>query len=181
MTIRAYTKSTRSDKRQTIGFRWSYGSTAQSDQGVQWGALILAALACQLWGTMKQSLLFSSVLVALFLAVPALPETFEAKGTVTTYSDVMRPGEACETSAANLCKPGQPCFARIVIEGQAARALYDAMKLHSPKFSEVSGSNYLGTQTNAMTCWEINGAYSCDIGYDALENVLSETKSCQYE
>jgi hypothetical protein len=73
-------------------------------------------------------------MLVIFLAVcldsnaPALAETLSADGTVTTYSEVMRLGETCEAGAALRCKPDQPCFARIVIEGQAARALYDAMK-----------------------------------------------------
>ena len=129
---------------------------------------------------MRSSLILSLVAMA-SLTAPAFGETSSAEGKATTYSDMMQPGEECETGAAETCKPGLPCFAGIVIEGQAARFLYDAMKLHARKFQDADSSYYVGTQTDAMKCWEANGEYSCDIGYDAVANVLSEAKSCHFE
>lgn len=129
---------------------------------------------------MRRKLILSLVAMASVTA-PAFGETSSADGKATAYSHVMRPGEECETGAAETCKPGLPCFARIVIEGQAARLLYDAMKLHPRKFQDADSSYYFGTQTDAMTCWETNGVYSCDFGYDAVANVLSQGKSCQFE
>lgn len=126
--------------------------------------------------------LFASVIIffmSMWISF-AFAETIQAQGTVSTYSEVKRAGEDCETGATAACKIGAPCFARIVIEGEAAHTLYDAMKLHAPRLNGAFGG-YYGTQTDAMTCWENNGAYSCDMGYDAVANIWSEAKWCQYE
>jgi hypothetical protein len=72
-------------------------------------------------------------------------------------------------------------LAWIVIEGQAARALYEAMGQHTPKYSDASAIQYRGTKSDAMTCWEVDGAHYCNIGYDAVSNVLAVTKACGIE
>lgn len=121
-------------------------------------------------------------LLLLVASTPSRAETTSTAGTATTYSEVMRDGEPCETEATVKCKPGQPCFARIVIEGPAALALYESMTLHASKYNDAAGSEYFGTKNDAMTCWQEGlGKYSCYIGYDAVTNELSEAKSCQHE
>jgi hypothetical protein len=65
--------------------------------------------------------------------------------------------------------------------GEAAKSLHEAMKLHAPKHDEVSVTEYFGTKNNAMQCYDHKGDYACYIGYDAVANVLSQGKSCQYQ
>ena len=126
--------------------------------------------------------ILAGAIMSLVASAPSLGETTSTAGTVTTYSEVMRDGEPCETGATDMCKPGQPCFARIVIEGQTALALYEAMTLHASKYNDAAGSEYFGTKSDAMTCWqEGGGKYSCYIGYDAVTNELSEAKTCHQE
>lgn len=126
--------------------------------------------------------IFAGAIMSLAASAPSRGETTSTTGTVTTYSEVMRDGEPCETEADSMCKPGQPCFSRIVIEGPAALALYEAMTLHASKYNDAAGSEYFGTKGDAMTCWqEGSGKYTCYIGYDAATNVLSEAKTCQHE
>jgi hypothetical protein len=49
---------------------------------------------------------------------------------------------------------GRVCLSWINIEGDAARALYDAMKVHKSKFSEASDSSYFGTSAD----WHLDDA-----------------------
>jgi hypothetical protein len=116
---------------------------------------------------------------ALIAAFPfALPS---ARAEVLSFQgrseiDVVRRGQGYECATAGLesqCKAGQACYVRIQIQGESARALYEAMQLHGTKVDDFSREKYLGTQADAMTCWKANGEFGCAIGYDALSNRLS--------
>jgi hypothetical protein len=113
----------------------------------------------------------------------------DGSGTARTYSRFGGPNEDCVTGADKNCKPGLPCFAVITIEGEAARLLYDQMRLQPRQYEESTGAYYVGTRSNAMTCWgpqpddrpQTDGQYACEIGYDAVANVLSPAQDCQNE
>jgi hypothetical protein len=115
-----------------------------------------------------------------FLGLITLSQTQIAASEGTARSYVLRGPPECR--AVDKCTQGEPCFLGIFIEGEPARILYDAMKHHAPKVDEFSGSNYFGTSTDAMVCYEINGNYSCRIGYDAGPNVLTkiEIDECEF-
>lgn len=129
---------------------------------------------------MKRSLvLFLAVLLSPTLLVHS--EIIASEGTAKTYVDIKGAGYECQAAADDMCKPGLPCFVRIYVEGKAARVLYEAMKLHRAKIDEYSGGEYFGTQADAMTCYEIDGDYSCNIGYDAVANVLTKIEISECE
>jgi hypothetical protein len=99
-------------------------------------------------------------------------------GEARVLAVVKRKGEECPTNVTKACKPGQPCFANVVIDGDAARALYLMLKTHGVKKTHL-GDDYVGTRTGAMTCTEFNGKYDCSFGYDAVKNVLTEETYCE--
>jgi hypothetical protein len=113
-------------------------------------------------------------LVFLVMAEPVRGEVIKSEGRAEAYVDVRTGTEACGWDASPECPVGQPCFVRIYLEGQAARALYDAIKRHGTKIDDFSGNPYVGTQSDALACYEEDGNYSCQIGYNAFANVLAE-------
>jgi hypothetical protein len=62
--------------------------------------------------------------------------------------------------------------------GIAESALDDMRRIDSraqlTKIDDFSGNPYVGTQSDALACHEEDGQYSCQIGYNALANVLTE-------
>jgi hypothetical protein len=90
-------------------------------------------------------------------------------------ADLVRKGKGyeCETAGLSNCKLGQICYGKIEITGEAARVLYEAMRPHGTKIDDFSQDQYVGTRTDALTCWAIAGEYGCAVGYDALTNTLS--------
>jgi hypothetical protein len=56
------------------------------------------------------------------------------------------------------------------------------MTLYALKYNDAAGSEYFGTKSDAMTCWQENvDTYSCYVGYDAVTNELSVAKACEPE
>jgi hypothetical protein len=115
----------------------------------------------------------ASIIALAISASPLRAEVSSVEGK--TEIDLVRKGQGyeCETATVPDCKPGQICYGRIQIMGEAARELYEAMRLHGSKVDDFSGEPYVGTQTDALTCWEFGGEYGCAVGYNALTNTLS--------
>jgi hypothetical protein len=95
-----------------------------------------------------------------------------SEGKAETYVEVRTGIEYCGREASPECPLA--CFVVIKLEGQAAPAIYDAMKVHGTKIDDFSGNPYVGTQSDALACHEEDGQYSCQIGYNVLTNVLTE-------
>ena len=74
---------------------------------------------------------FYCTLVAIVtLCAPALGESRSFPGTVEITTESKRAGEECETGAKAECKVGDLCYANLMIQGEAARVLYEALKIH---------------------------------------------------
>lgn len=123
-------------------------------------------------------IVFSIAIVG--LAVPVRGETFVFEGTSSAEVVIKRKGEFCETGAADKCQFNQPCFINVFIRGEVAKALYDALKLHGIKNWDGFELEYVGTETNRLTCYGSGEkGYFCSFGYDGVSNQLSAAKTCR--
>lgn len=121
---------------------------------------------------------FTFAIVALVL--PAHSETFVFEGISLAEVVIKREGEFCETGAADKCKSNQTCFVNVFIRGEAAKGLYNALRLHGPKTWDGSGLEYVGTVSDSLTCYSsADKAYYCSFGYDGTSNQLTATKTCR--
>lgn len=129
-------------------------------------------------GTHMKFIIFSFAFLGLLL--PVRSETFLFDGTSSAEVVIKREGEYCETGVAEKCKSNQPCFINMFIRGEAAKALYDALKMHGIKTWHGFELEYVGTASNRLTCYGSERSdYFCSFGYDAMSNQLSETKTCR--
>lgn len=106
-------------------------------------------------------------------------ENVTALGTATVTTTIKRELSDCEL--IDKCEVGRPCFSNITIEGQSAKQLYDGLKLHGTKYNDAFASDYVGTQSDDLTCWNDGGKYTCYIGYDGAKNEISDSPFCDPE
>jgi hypothetical protein len=117
---------------------------------------------------------FYLFILALIAVLPAHAKVTSTEGRAEIYVEVRSGTEVCGAAASPSCRLGQACFVTIYFEGQAAQALYEVMRPHGSKMDVFSGNQYLGTQPDGLACFEDAGAYSCQIGYDAVSNKLTK-------
>ena len=106
-------------------------------------------------------------------------EDVTALGTATVTTTIKR--EVGDCDAIDKCEVGKPCFSNITIEGQSAKQLYDGLKPHGIKYNDALDSDYVGTQSDDLTCWNDGEKYICYIGYDGVKNEISDSPFCNLE
>ena len=107
-------------------------------------------------------------------------EELSSSGTVSANTLIKRSSENCETGLLNKCAEGEACFVNIEIKGEAAHSLYNSLRQNGIKSDDATGE-YVGTKTDAMTCYESGGNYTCVIGYSSATNGLVHASGCEYE
>ncbi len=107
-------------------------------------------------------------------------EELSRSGTVSVNTLIKRSSENCETGLLDKCAEGEDCFVNIEIKGEAAHSLYDVLRQRGIKSNDATGE-YVGTKSDAMTCYVGVGNYTCVIGYNSVTNGLVQASGCQYE
>ena len=119
-----------------------------------------------------------SLTIFLALTVPVYGERSSFSGSAEIKAETKRADEECDPGAKAQCKEGELCFANLIIQGEAARVLYEEFKRHGAGGGAVGE---FATKSEVMACAHDDAGYWCEVGYDAVNNELTYPIYCQEE